>query len=1214
MREPQVDTFCRCVKKVKKTLKAEGRAIAVCTKSVLQTKGRTLRKVRCRDHLLETQPLKQKGGVFRWAGADTPVFDETKLENWNGFPIPAEESKAGKWLDDRIALWQPVVRMVSSGDGEIPIHRALKNMFNEKTDAPFDDFVKMHINLWAGDGIYRVDYDKTRAMVATQPPMDGKLAKLDAINARFTRAAGGQLKWYGLITRRQLVDVADMLIIPRIRALCTILRVLLHIDGRVVHFDLHARNMASMQDDTPVIHDVGRMRFRDILASYAPWEIIRPMKNNKRILRNVLMPIFQWPNYNMEYRQYFYIARFFKGLRKSWGETFQPPVAPDYKYVDVEPTGESKGKFNEWLNASSGPMGDILPRRKRSVGWIQAFAKKGEEMMDVYDEKGTVVDIKSPTGALIYLDPPYETRYHQIARVFDILSVLAALSNTSGEGNMAYFYARKTAVKILGLLRANPPAATKANVGATIRAYLETTGTQMQFGGNNPEKEKAHATAYLGAVNSARSGKTTDPPALQEANKAAYEAHKKAAQAQYDVNVMKAKAAAARNAAAEAERAADAALVAAVAARAAAPAEAVEDVGAPDPQAALNDAVNYSKPELEAALADLNAIPVPKQMALDEAVVDASEILRKSEEEDNSKELIKHGLILSVDDVIAEANAEGPGEIGKDATDNGEAPPKIKRMRDPILFAEGPAAAAKEEPLDEAAELAEPLTGVTYVNDSSGNLEVGSAPAGSAAAQPMPSGGRLQRGGEFINAGACTVVIEYFPPKATKVGDSYRLEPYHRKDVDEKLYVCRLVNKSSPEPGINETLREFLRDKPSLSQVFNLAVDIYNVSPMLFVGIEHTTIAGRLLQEKYGLPPKFEVYNVADNKTKAKFVIYPKDVPEVSAGIKATKGIPLEEIWTLMRTDAPCGPGPIDMRDEIDTSSGLDPTPIPCMVTPRVDSFFVGTTADERVGFYDTLANACLTMGSLKMGHGDIHGGNVMRSGDKPVFIDYGTMWSDVGGFEKYLKEVAPSLIIRARVAEALGIYNVGIEPFYTAALADPKRLERLARVYDLVSVLRLAYYDAPNVGDTHERTAYARLQALKLYIENGGSSPEAILGEKPVLPQVFSEDENKAKNAKTIYIAKSAPAAVLKMEGLNAFTDEARAASAPAKTKFLESINVSSRTIVAARPAKSINMQFRKPPSVTSSAAAAAGEFGRLPPASAGRRTFRRRGLPRLY
>jgi hypothetical protein len=50
--------FCHCVKKVRKTIKLrrgsprtkqekESAAIAVCTKSVLQSRGLTMRKVRC---------------------------------------------------------------------------------------------------------------------------------------------------------------------------------------------------------------------------------------------------------------------------------------------------------------------------------------------------------------------------------------------------------------------------------------------------------------------------------------------------------------------------------------------------------------------------------------------------------------------------------------------------------------------------------------------------------------------------------------------------------------------------------------------------------------------------------------------------------------------------------------------------------------------------------------------------------------------------------------------------------------------------------------------------------------------------------------------------------------------------------------------------------------------------------------------------------------
>jgi hypothetical protein len=60
--------FCRCVKKVAKTVKVrkgtargnqgkESAAIAICVKSVLGSRGRTLRKVRCttRPRRLETQ-------------------------------------------------------------------------------------------------------------------------------------------------------------------------------------------------------------------------------------------------------------------------------------------------------------------------------------------------------------------------------------------------------------------------------------------------------------------------------------------------------------------------------------------------------------------------------------------------------------------------------------------------------------------------------------------------------------------------------------------------------------------------------------------------------------------------------------------------------------------------------------------------------------------------------------------------------------------------------------------------------------------------------------------------------------------------------------------------------------------------------------------------------------------------------------------------------
>ena len=64
------DKFCKCVKKVRRTVRLrrgsgdtarESAAIAICTKSVLRTRGKTLRKFSCKKRLLlETKPFKNR--------------------------------------------------------------------------------------------------------------------------------------------------------------------------------------------------------------------------------------------------------------------------------------------------------------------------------------------------------------------------------------------------------------------------------------------------------------------------------------------------------------------------------------------------------------------------------------------------------------------------------------------------------------------------------------------------------------------------------------------------------------------------------------------------------------------------------------------------------------------------------------------------------------------------------------------------------------------------------------------------------------------------------------------------------------------------------------------------------------------------------------------------------------------------------------------------
>lgn len=67
MKEPISKRFCNCIKKVRKTVRArdnktkESSAIAICVKSVLQTRRKTLHSFRCGRHpKLQTQPMKNR--------------------------------------------------------------------------------------------------------------------------------------------------------------------------------------------------------------------------------------------------------------------------------------------------------------------------------------------------------------------------------------------------------------------------------------------------------------------------------------------------------------------------------------------------------------------------------------------------------------------------------------------------------------------------------------------------------------------------------------------------------------------------------------------------------------------------------------------------------------------------------------------------------------------------------------------------------------------------------------------------------------------------------------------------------------------------------------------------------------------------------------------------------------------------------------------------
>jgi hypothetical protein len=70
--KPLATSFCHCIKKVKSTVtlrknrtrnknkRAESAAIAICVKSVLQTRGKTLKKFRCgkKPYLVTQKPIR----------------------------------------------------------------------------------------------------------------------------------------------------------------------------------------------------------------------------------------------------------------------------------------------------------------------------------------------------------------------------------------------------------------------------------------------------------------------------------------------------------------------------------------------------------------------------------------------------------------------------------------------------------------------------------------------------------------------------------------------------------------------------------------------------------------------------------------------------------------------------------------------------------------------------------------------------------------------------------------------------------------------------------------------------------------------------------------------------------------------------------------------------------------------------------------------------
>ena len=483
MREPQVERFCRCIKKVKKTFRKEGPAIAICTKSILQKKRRTLRKIRCRDHLLVTQPM--KGGRLFAMGADTPVFyhegfityknlkyaDEDKEWVLNDYPVPVAGER--DLFDTFIAL-RPVVRLVPAKGEEMAIHRTIKEWLGHGTGPYLDSYIKMHTNTFVG--VYSVDIKRTYESVSAGQLKD-QLGYI-TVNGKDTKP------WYGLLACHQRINIYGLPDESKVEPIKDILKTLLHIDGRFIHNDLHMGNAALMDDGTTVIHDFGRSKIRDYLQKHTNYKVSFPQRYNERVLRNNMLDFAANHDFHIGYGQFFYLARYFQ-------KEFE-------KIAD----------FGEWLDTSSydptKPENNRLKDRnsrmiaKETNTRINLYKIDNKLDYDEATKTERTVQFGSSAVDLYYLEPMYETRYHQLARIFDILSVLKPLHDCTANGAQLT-QASRAAKELLTAIHVTPPTCSAEQVRAILLKYSLIVESTM-------EEDIAKADAYWKTTNDARNG------------------------------------------------------------------------------------------------------------------------------------------------------------------------------------------------------------------------------------------------------------------------------------------------------------------------------------------------------------------------------------------------------------------------------------------------------------------------------------------------------------------------------------------------------------------------------------------------------------------------------------------------------------------------------------------------------------------------------------
>lgn len=253
-------------------------------------------RFRSRRHkALKRQTIKRKrvGGHYLASGADTIVWkrNPNAAYPWLGLPIGCKNDtpfippffERPDFLE-----YDPVVRMIHKGSTELPIHTAIK----EWSERPEHIFAKMHMNTFIDDGVYETDTDvilaeparklttalkdpkivsalgydyfssETKNETEVEPSREGEEEVINMIRYAKERYPG-ITGWNALLTRTQKMDIQHLQGKERLSALFEIARVLVHIGGEWIHYDLHAANMAIMKDGVAVIHDFSNAVLRE---------------------------------------------------------------------------------------------------------------------------------------------------------------------------------------------------------------------------------------------------------------------------------------------------------------------------------------------------------------------------------------------------------------------------------------------------------------------------------------------------------------------------------------------------------------------------------------------------------------------------------------------------------------------------------------------------------------------------------------------------------------------------------------------------------------------------------------------------------------------------------------------------------------------------------------------------------------------------------------